>query len=111
MQSGRVNFRLLLTLTPSLQSGFYLNGKLIDLGFLDKCEYYLSSVYFTYDTKFSHFELGTFSILKEIEHTQSLGLQYYCLDYYVQECQRMAYKYNFRPREHYNWLEDKWEVT
>jgi len=96
---------------PSLQSEYYLNGELIGLGFLDKGEGCLSSVYFIYDTKFSHLGLGTFSILKEIEHTQMLGLKYYCLGYYVQECQRMAYKNNFRPREHYNWLEDKWEVT
>jgi len=96
---------------PSLQSEYYLNGELIGLGFLDKGEDCLSSVYFIYDTKFSHLGLGTFSILKEIEHTQMLGLKYYCLGYYVQECQRMAYKNNFRPREHYNWLEDKWEVT
>ena len=96
---------------PSLQSESYLNGELIGLGFLDKGEDCLSSVYFIYDTKFSHLGLGTFSILKEIEHTQMLGLKYYCLGYYVQECQRMAYKNNFRPREHYNWLEDKWEVT
>ena len=96
---------------PSLQSEYYLNGELIGLGFLDKGEGCLSSVYFIYDTKFSHLGLGTFSILKEIEHTQMLGLKYYCLGYYVKECQKMAYKNNFRPREHYNWLEDKWEVT
>ena len=96
---------------PSLQSEYYLDGELIGLGFLDKGEDCLSSVYFIYDTKFSHLGLGTFSILKEIEHTQMLGLKYYCLGYYVQECQRMAYKNNFRPREHYNWLEDKWEAT
>ena len=97
--------------TPSLQSEYYLDGELIGLGFLDKGEDCLSSVYFIYDTKFSHLGLGTFSILKEIEHTRSLGLKYYCLGYYVQECQRMSYKNNFRPREHYNWSEDKWEAT
>ena len=96
---------------PSLQSEYYLDGELIGLGFLDKGEDCLSSVYFIYDTKFSHLGLGTFSILKEIEHAQMLGLKYYCLGYYVKECQKMAYKNNFRPREHYNWLEDKWEAT
>ena len=96
---------------PSLQSEYYLDGELIGLGFLDKGEDCLSSVYFIYDTKFSHLGLGTFSILKEIEQTRSLGLKYYCLGYYVQECQRMAYKNNFKPSEHYNWLEDKWEAT
>ena len=81
------------------------------LGFLDRGEDCLSCVYFIYDTRFSHLGLGTFSILKEIEHTRSLGLKYYCLGYYVRECQRMAYKNNFKPREHYNWLQDKWEAV
>ncbi|MGR3301031.1 MAG: hypothetical protein ACUZ8I_00865 [Candidatus Scalindua sp.] len=36
--------------------------------------------------------------------------KYYCLGYYVRECQRMVYKNNFKPREHYNWLQDKWEA-
>ena len=71
----------------------------------------MSSMYFFYDTKFSHLGLGTFNILKEIEQTLSLGLKYSCLGYYVQECQRMAYKNNFKPGEHYSWLEDKWEVV
>ncbi|MBT7591672.1 MAG: hypothetical protein HN561_11435 [Candidatus Scalindua sp.] len=71
----------------------------------------MSSVYFIYDAKFSHLWLEAFSILKEIKHTRTLGLKYYCLGYYVQECQTMAYKNNFEPSEHYSWLEDKWEVV
>ena len=97
--------------TPSLQSEFYLDGELIGLGFLDRGKDCLSSVYFIYDTKYSHLGLGTFSILKEIEHTRSLGLQYYCLGYYVRTCQRMAYKNNFKPSVHYNWSQDNWEAT
>ncbi|MCP4253762.1 MAG: hypothetical protein GY775_10190 [Candidatus Scalindua sp.] len=54
--------------------------------------------YFLYDTKVSHLGPGTFSIIKEIEHPRSLGLKYYCLGYYVQEYQRMAYKNNFAKR-------------
>lgn len=97
--------------TPGLQSEFYLDGKLIGMGFLDKGKDCLSSVYFIYDTKYSHLGLGTFSILKEIEHTRSLGLQYYCLGYYVRACQRMSYKDKFKPREHYNWSRDTWEAV
>lgn len=97
--------------TPGMQSEFYLNGELIGLGFLDKGRDCLSSVYFIHDTRFSHLGLGTFSILKEIEYTRSLGLEYYCLGYYIQLCQKMAYKDNFKPREHYNWLQDRWEIV
>ena len=80
------------------------------LDFLDKGKDCLSRVYCIYDTRFFHLGFGTFSILKEIEHTRSLGLKYYCLGYYVQEFQRIAYKNNFKPREYYNWLQDKWMV-
>ncbi|MFQ5963391.1 MAG: arginyltransferase [Candidatus Scalinduaceae bacterium] len=97
--------------TPSLQSEFYLNDELIGLGYLDEGKDCLNSVYFIYDAKVSHLGLGIFSILKEIEYTRSLGLKYYCLGYYVQACQSMAYKGNFKPREHYNWLHDRWEIT
>ncbi|GAX61337.1 arginyltransferase [Candidatus Scalindua japonica] len=48
--------------TPSLQSEYYLNDELIAVGFLDKGDDCLSSVYLIYDTKFSHLGLGTFSI-------------------------------------------------
>jgi arginine-tRNA-protein transferase len=94
---------------PGLQSEFYLNNELIGLGFLDKGKDCLSSVYFFYDTRFSRLGLGTFSILKEIEYTRSIGLKYYCLGYYVQACQRMAYKGNFKPGEVYHWSQDKWK--
>ncbi len=97
--------------TPCLQSEFYLNGELIGLGFLDRGKDCLSSVYFIYDTKYSHLGLGTYSVLEEIKYTRSLGLQYYCLGYYIRACQKMAYKNNFKPSEHYDWLQDKWEVT
>jgi len=49
--------------TPSLQSEYYLNGKQIGLGFLDKEEDCLSSAYFIYDTKFLHLGPEIFSIL------------------------------------------------
>ncbi len=68
-------------------------------------------MYFVYDTSLFHMGLGTFSIIKEIEYSLSLGLKYYCLGYYVQKCQKMAYNNNFKLREHYNWSNDKWEKT
>ena len=96
---------------PGLQSEFYLNGNLIGVGYLDKGKDCLNSAYFFYDTRFSHLGLGTFSILKEIEYARNLGLKYYCLGYYIKACQRMAYKGNFKPREHYDWLQDRWEYV
>jgi len=68
----------------------------------------LSSVYFFFDPDYSKLGIGTFSILKEIEHARSLDLPYYYLGYYVPGCDSMEYKDSFRPREHYDWEEKRW---
>lgn len=93
---------------PALQSEYYLDDQLIAIGYLDHGIDCLSSVYFVYDTAFSHLSLGTFSILKEIEYAQSLGLPYYYLGYYVRDCQSMNYKDRFHPREHFDWHSGQW---
>lgn len=93
---------------PSLQSEYYLDGKLIGAGFLDMGIDSLSSVYFFFDPDYSKLGIGTFSILKEIEHAGSLGLPYYYLGYYVPGCDSMKYKDSFRPREHYDWEGKRW---
>lgn len=94
---------------PALQSEFYLDDYLIAVGYLDYGSDCLSSVYFVYDTAYSKLGLGTFSILKEIEHADHLGLPYYYLGYYIRECHSMAYKNRFSPRQHYNWSEESWQ--
>jgi arginine-tRNA-protein transferase len=96
---------------PSLQSEFYLDGQLIAIGYLDQGIDCLSSVYFVYDTAYTQMGLGTFSILQEIAYTRQLGLPYYYLGYYVQECRSMAYKNNFRPRQHYDWESQIWRLV
>ena len=94
---------------PSLQSEIYLGQELIGIGFLDRGADCLSSVYFCFDTRYSHLNPGTFSILHEIAHAGRLGLPYYYLGYYVPGCPRMIYKDAFRPREHYDWQGAQWK--
>jgi len=77
-------------------------GKLIGVGILDVADSGLSSVYFYWDPDFASFGLGTFSILKEIELTKSLGLQHYYLGYYVPGSPSMDYKVHFGPSEVWN---------
>ncbi|MBE9536903.1 MAG: arginyltransferase [Proteobacteria bacterium] len=96
---------------PSIQSEYYLEGELLAVGFLDMGNNCLSSVYFVYDTDYSSLGLGTFSVLKEIEHAKKLGLKYYYLGYYVAGCGRMTYKGNFLPRERFDWAVSKWETA
>lgn len=93
---------------PGLQSEYYLDDKLIGVGFLDRGVDCLSSIYFVFDPEYEQMGLGTLSILKEIEHAHTLGLTYYYLGYYVAACDRMSYKDRFRPRQHYDWVTEEW---
>lgn len=101
-------FNFYTTSCPNLQSEFYIDDKLIGIGFLDVGADCLSSVYFVYDTNYTHLGVGTFSILQEIEYAKLLGLDYYYLGYYIAECSSMVYKDSFKPREHYDWHTGKW---
>lgn len=93
---------------PSMQSEYYLGEKLIALGFLDCASDSLSSAYFIYDTAYSHYRLGTYSVLKEIEYAGSRNLSYYYLGYWIEESISMAYKNRFSPHELYDWQENIW---
>jgi arginine-tRNA-protein transferase len=92
-----------------LQSEYYLEDRLLAVGFLDVAANGLSSVYFIYNTAFESLRLGTFSILQEIAYTRQLGLRYYYLGYYIAECSRMEYKGHFHPHERLNWESMCWE--
>ncbi len=101
-------FNFYMPSCPVLQSEFYLGEELVGVGFLDRGSDSLSSVYFCFDPRFSARNLGTFSILQEIFRARDLGLKYYYLGYYVLGCSRVAYKDHFRPREWYQWQENRW---
>ncbi len=93
---------------PGLQVSVYLDEKLIGVGWLDQGEKSLSSVYFCFDPMYSDFNLGTFSILAEIDYARQKGFHWYYLGYYVTGNTVTAYKDNFRPREHFDWGTGLW---
>jgi arginine-tRNA-protein transferase len=93
---------------PALQSEYYLDGKLMAVGFLDRGEDSLSSVYFIYRDGMGPRSPGTFSIIREIGYARELELPYYYLGYYVRQNSRMAYKGRFRPHETFSWEEGVW---
>lgn len=93
---------------PSLQSEYYLNGRLIAVGFLDISSRSLSSVYFIYKTEFEDYSPGVLSVISEIEYARSIGLEYYYLGYYINENRSMSYKNRFHPHELFDWESKKW---
>lgn len=93
----------------TLVSALFINGELAGNGFLDLGKTSLSTIYFSFDPRFSSFSPGTFSILKEIEWAQKNGLRYYYLGYYIHEISAMRYKGLFRPFEIVDYSTGCWE--
>ncbi len=96
---------------PSMQTEIHVDGEMAGIGFLDRGDNCLSSVYFCFDSEYAGFNLGTFSVLKEIEQTRALGLSYYYLGYYVPGCRSLCYKDQFRPRQHFDWQSQSWQLV
>ena len=78
---------------------YYAGDQLIGVGWLDILANSISSVYFAFDPAASSRSLGTYSVIKEIELCQKLGLEYLHLGFWVKDCQAMAYKNRFQPYE------------
>ncbi len=93
---------------PTLQSMYYRDNELAGVGFIDITHNALSSIYYIFDTAYSNLNLGTYSIIREINQAADLGLSYYYLGYFVEECSSMAYKGRFAPYETYNWDKGVW---
>jgi arginine-tRNA-protein transferase len=95
---------------PALQSEYYIDGKLAGVGFLDKTDEALSSVYYIFHPDYSSRSLGTFSAIREIAYARELGMKYYYLGYYIRGCGRMKYKNRFRPYELFDWNGEDWHL-
>lgn len=93
---------------PSAQSEYYVEGKLMGVGFLDISSNALSSVYFIYDPDYSSYSPGVYSVLKEIEIARELEISYYNLGYWIKENSSMAYKGNYSPYQTYRWDKKVW---
>ena len=76
-----------------------LNNELVGVAVADRLTDGLSAIYTFYDPDLQSRSLGTFSVLWQIEATRALGLDYLYLGYWIKDCQKMAYKIQFRPLE------------
>lgn len=100
-----------LTSCPSMQTEIQVDGELAGIGFLDLGDDCLSSVYFCFDPAYAEFNLGTFSILHEIEQARTLGLSYYYLGYTMPHCRSLAYKGEFHPHQIFDWKAQRWRAA
>jgi len=86
---------------------------LVAVGVIDVLPTGLSSVYLFYHPSFSHelVALGKYAILKEIEFARdTLQVPNYYLGYYIESCQKMRYKAEYKPSQmlcprYYHWVD------
>lgn len=71
---------------------YYFKGKLIAISVLDFLPSGISSVYFIWDPDYPKWALGKVSALRELALVNLLGLDYYYMGYYIDDCPKMNYK-------------------
>lgn len=74
------------------------NYELKIVSLVDVLENGLSSVYTFFDPE-SKFSLGTYSILSQIQLCKEMNLDWLYLGYWIEQCQKMSYKSNFKPHQ------------
>ncbi len=83
-----------------------LNKQLIAVAVTDIVNTGLSAVYTYFDPEFAGRSLGTACIMKQIEMAETMDLEYVYLGYWIEECEKMSYKSNYKPQERY--VNDSW---
>ena len=81
---------------------FYDKGQLVAVAVADRLEDGFSAIYTFFDPDADRRSLGVFAILWQIEQAKILGLDYLYLGYWIRDCQKMAYKSEYRPLQVYN---------
>jgi len=100
-QDDREQFRgfLLQSRVDSVLAEFSLEGGVVMVALVDKLMDGLSAVYTFFDPDLEKRGLGTFGVLTQIRLAQEIGLPFVYLGYWIEACNKMAYKRNFRPLE------------
>jgi arginine-tRNA-protein transferase len=84
---------------PTQEWCYYLDSKLIGVGYVDDLPDGLSAIYFFYDPDERGRSLGTWNVLNIIEYARSRRIAHVYLGYFVSGCRSMAYKARFLPNQ------------
>ncbi len=76
---------------------FHIEKQLAAVAVVDFLDNALSAVYTFFDPEFSHYSLGTYAVLWQIETAKQRGLDWVYLGYWIADCQKMAYKNQYQP--------------
>ena len=85
---------------------FYDGGRLVAVAVVDKLEDGFSAIYTFFDPAAAKRSLGTYAILWEVEQAREMGLDYLYLGYWIRDCEKMAYKSDYRPLQVY--INSRW---
>ncbi len=86
---------------------FLIDGELAGIAVIDHLSNGLSAVYTFFDPKFSARSLGVYAVLWQIEHAKSLQLENLYLGFWIEDCQKMSYKSNYRPLQ--GLIDQQWQ--
>ena len=78
---------------------FYLGESLLSVAVTDVLDDGLSAIYTFYDPDYPQRSLGVYSILWQISRCCDLALPFLYLGYWIRDCQKMAYKTDYKPIE------------
>lgn len=93
---------------PTYEISVFDADKLIAASFIDNSPNALSSIYAMFDTQYSSYSLGNYTLLEEIKWAHQLGKKYLYLGYTYEAPSFYDYKKRFLALEAYHWEEDKW---
>jgi len=85
-----------------------LNDQLLAIAVTDIFKHANSAVYTFFEPEQQKRSLGTYSILKQIELSQQQQKHFLYLGYFIENCQKMSYKDNFKPLEIYQ--DESWSI-
>jgi len=75
------------------------DGRLVAVCLMDRVDDGLSAVYSFFDPTSERISLGTYMILSSIKQTANKGLDYLYLGFWIEDCDKMAYKSRFQPAQ------------
>jgi len=83
-----------------------LDGKLICVAVMDRLVDGLSAIYTFFDPEHAPRSLGTYAVLWQIFAAQSASLDWLYLGYWIDDCDKMKYKTDYKPMQGY--LNGRW---
>jgi leucyl-tRNA---protein transferase len=84
---------------PTQEWCYYVEGRLVGVGYVDDLPGGMSAIYFYYDPDERQRSLGTYNVLSILENAAQRRVPYVYLGYFVAGCRSMAYKVRFVPNQ------------